>query len=251
MAAQPIYEFYAELSDYKPNIWRRFQVAGNITLARLGYIVMTLFEMQGSHEFSVDYPVEENLAATAESLGQSIPFAKAVSPEDERYYHYEILGDDTLPSDEKHKVCDARLTTVRRVSNKPGLRLDVMYDPGDGWEVKLVLERVFEDADLPGDELPRVLAGEGYGIIEDCGGPDSLAKIKSAYDLKSGKCYKQYVDWIGDAELDLTRFDLEDMNFRLKKVPLIFKKIYEDDYAPTKQSLEVLNRTYQENICQG
>jgi hypothetical protein len=32
VASQPIYQFYAELKDYKPLIWRRFQVAGNITL---------------------------------------------------------------------------------------------------------------------------------------------------------------------------------------------------------------------------
>lgn len=28
VASQPIYQFYAELKDYKPLIWRRFQVAG-------------------------------------------------------------------------------------------------------------------------------------------------------------------------------------------------------------------------------
>ena len=49
VASQPIYQFYAELKDYKPLIWRRFQVAGNITLAQLGYVTMTLFEMKGSH----------------------------------------------------------------------------------------------------------------------------------------------------------------------------------------------------------
>ena len=54
VASQPIYQFYAELKDYKPLIWRRFQVAGNITLAQLGYVTMTLFEMKGSH-LSVSY----------------------------------------------------------------------------------------------------------------------------------------------------------------------------------------------------
>lgn len=48
VASQPIYQFYAELKDYKPLIWRRFQVAGNITLAQLGYVTMTLFEMKGT-----------------------------------------------------------------------------------------------------------------------------------------------------------------------------------------------------------
>lgn len=51
LASQPIYQFYAELSDYTPKIWRRFQVFGNITMARLGYIVMTLYEMQAEHLF--------------------------------------------------------------------------------------------------------------------------------------------------------------------------------------------------------
>ena len=57
MASQPIYQFYAELKDYKPLIWRRFQVAGSITLAQLGYVTMTLFEMKGSHLFHLEYSV--------------------------------------------------------------------------------------------------------------------------------------------------------------------------------------------------
>lgn len=36
MASQPIYQFYAELKDYEPKIWRRFQVPENITMALAG-----------------------------------------------------------------------------------------------------------------------------------------------------------------------------------------------------------------------
>lgn len=46
MATHPIYQLYVELEDYKPKIWRRVQVQNNITMAKLGYIIMTLFEMQ-------------------------------------------------------------------------------------------------------------------------------------------------------------------------------------------------------------
>ena len=49
MASKPIYQIYAELQDYEPKIWRRFQVMNDITMARLAYILMTLFEMKGSH----------------------------------------------------------------------------------------------------------------------------------------------------------------------------------------------------------
>jgi hypothetical protein len=58
MASNPIYEFYAQLRDYQPKMWRRFQVANNITMARLGYILMTLFEMQANHPFRIEEPSE-------------------------------------------------------------------------------------------------------------------------------------------------------------------------------------------------
>ena len=60
MASHPIYQFHAELLDYKPRIWRQFQVQGNITMARLGYILMSMFEMKASHLFCFDIPMEEN-----------------------------------------------------------------------------------------------------------------------------------------------------------------------------------------------
>lgn len=60
MASHPIYQFYAELEDYKPKIWRRFQVTDYITVARLGYIVQVLFEMKASHLMAIEVPEGEN-----------------------------------------------------------------------------------------------------------------------------------------------------------------------------------------------
>lgn len=65
MAIQPIYQFYAELNDFEPKTWRCFQVLGNTTIARLGYIVMTLFEMQASHLFSIEANSEYPMASTS------------------------------------------------------------------------------------------------------------------------------------------------------------------------------------------
>ncbi|WP_455617792.1 hypothetical protein [Eisenbergiella sp.] len=43
MASQPIYQFYVELQDYTPQIWRRFQVLGNVTaVSNTGNIVFGL-----------------------------------------------------------------------------------------------------------------------------------------------------------------------------------------------------------------
>lgn len=239
MASQPIYQFYSELADVQPKIWRRFQVLGNISLAQLGYIVMTLYEMKANHLFSVDYPVEANVR-TYKSSANVVPFPV----QEERYYHFEIPSDETCPDTEQHRTMDATGMTLKRLSRDPGLLLSVMYDYGDGWEIQLRLEAVLEDAGLSARDLPRVLEGEGFGIIEDCGGPGGLIHLVEVFHSKSGEEYISLSRWLGQDELDLSAFDLDDMNFRLKKVPRIFREFYEYNYAPTKRSLEILERAY-------
>ena len=203
MASQPIYQFYSELAEYTPKIWRRFQVAGNISVARLGYIVMTLYEMQASHAFTVAYPINKNLAATEAAIqggtGKIVPFRPA-----EEYCHFEIPSNDSFPSVQDHRIMDATAMTLNRLSADPGLALSVMYDPGDGWEVRLTLEQVTEDKALQGRELPRVLEGEGFGIIENCGGPGGLAHLAEVFTVKSGEEYESLSKWLGKADLDLT-----------------------------------------------
>jgi len=99
MAAHLIYQLYSELADFEPKIWRRFQVAGNITLARLGYIVMTLYEMKACHLFSVDFPIDKNLQFDL----TDIPNFHPVSPEQERVEHYEVPSEEVLPDTPQHR----------------------------------------------------------------------------------------------------------------------------------------------------
>lgn len=61
MASHPIYQFKAELCDYKPLIWRRFQVTDDYSLARLAYVVMTMFEMEANHLFAIEVYPRKNL----------------------------------------------------------------------------------------------------------------------------------------------------------------------------------------------
>jgi hypothetical protein len=67
--------------------------------------------------------------------------------------------------------------------------------------------------------LPRVLDGAGFGIVEDVGGAGGLEDLAKAFKKKKGADYKQFSEWLGIEELDITAFDLDDMNFRLKRIP--------------------------------
>lgn len=247
MASQPIYQFYAQLAEYEPALWRRFQVMNATTMAKLAYVLMTMFEMQGSHAFCFYVPEAENFR-------KSLMKRRGIEPD------WEEMGlfADTpiaqelcveLPSDDDFSefdgsALDARDTKVRNLLNTEGQTMRFAYDYGDGWEVSLVLEKILEDKELPGKELPRVLEGAGYGIIDDCGGPGGLEEIAKAFQKKHGPQYRQYCEWLEVEELDLAAFDLEDINFRLKKIPRIYADLYEYDLEPTRQSMALLTREY-------
>lgn len=250
MASHPIYQFYAELKDYEPKIWRRFQVMNNITMARLGYIIMTMFEMQASHLFCFDVSGEENYRRYLENHGREFSdFDEQFFEEHPNLAQFRVeLINDELFFETEENVKDAAIETVKRILDEENQKMTFSYDFGDGWEIVLTLEKILEDEAISGKELPRVLEGVGYGIIEDCGGPGGLEELAQAYKAKNGERYEEYQKWLGVDELDLETFDLSDMNFRLKKVPRIYRDCYEYGLEPTKQSMDLLTRKYKKGV---
>jgi len=247
MASHPIYEFNAELEDFEPKIWRRFQVTDDITVARLAYIVMTLFEMKASHLFAVEVPYAENIHKT---WRQQFPrmteetYHEAFAGEN-RILRYEIMDDDFEPlNDPNIKESNAIQTHLSHVIGYAGEHLRIEYDFGDDWWVDLTLLKVFEDKELDGKLLPRVLNGAGFGIVEDCGGVGGLEELVGAFKKKKGERYREFREWLGVDDFDITAFDIDDMNFRLKKIPRIYKQCYEDRLSPTRQSINLIERKY-------
>lgn len=238
MASQPIYQFYSELKGCrKPKVWRRFQVAANISMARLGYILMTLYEMQASHLFCLTVPERENARLDT-------TYARAEPDIWEPYRRFAVDAEG-LPPIRDEVIYEAPMWKLRGVlRGNPGEKLTLTYDFGDEWEVEAALEAVLVDRELPGRELPRILDGAGYGILEDCGGPFQLERIARAFREKSGEDYKKYQERLGMKDLDLHTFDLADMNLRLKKVPRIYEKLYEWNEMPSQKSMDFLERKY-------
>ena len=246
MASKQIYQLYAELKDYRPTIWRRFEVVSNITIARLGYILMTLFEMQAHHLFCFDLPFSENYRirmADQYSPKEIEKLTRTFFTENPVYRNLRLeLKNEYI--DSSPESADAAETLLKNTLNLVGERIDFTYDFGDNWEVITKLEKVYSDDTTLASDFPRVLEGAGFGIIEDCGGVPGLADLAAAFIKKSGKAYKEYSEWHGTVDLDLDSFDLDDMNFRLKKLPRIFCDIYEKDLEPTQRSIDLIQRKY-------
>ena len=249
MAVHPIYQFRAELCDYKPKIWRTFQVANNISVARLGYILMSMFEMKASHLFSFEVPMELNFNNHFRQEYKNDPgmLAKLVDEalEDEVIrFALEDPWEDNVFGDYNQKTYDAAEIKIKSIVSCAGDQMEFAYDFGDDWHVHLILEDIIVDKDLPGKELPRVLDGDGYGIIEDCGGVWGLKEIAKAFKSKKGRKYEEFCEWLGVENLDMVTFDIEDANLRVKKIPRIYTDVYENRVEPTKQSIDFLERKY-------
>jgi len=230
MASHPIYQLYAELDDFKPKIWRRFQVSANITVARLGYIIMTMYEMTASHLLAI-----ENERPFPTHSGRLSKRMELIS-------RYDMPGGDDEWKDSDSE--DATKTKLSQINLDPPVRLVVRYDFGDDWRVVVTLEEIITNSNLSGKELPRVLDGKGYGIVEDCGGTSGLLDLVEAYKSKQGDEYENYREWLSMDDFDIAAFDIDDMNFRLTKIPRIYKQIYEDGLTPTQKSIDLIERKY-------
>jgi len=246
MASHPIYQIYAELEEYEPKIWRRFEVMNNITMARLAYILMTLFEMKANHLYNFEVDELENFENYLKTRDQKIEMFEGIETHFKIAEYGCVFGDEdqTYVADGHKPLEDASNILMKRILDHENDKVVFRYDFGDNWHVKVILEKIYEDQNLSGKELPRLIEGQGYGIIEDCGGVMGLEDVRKAFKKKQGEEYEMYCEWLGVKELDLDRCDIEDLNFRLKKIPRIYQDSYEYGLEPTKQSLNLLERKY-------
>ena len=88
----------------------------------------------------------------------------------------------------------------------------INYDFGDSWRIKLKLEEIYGEDNLKNNDMPYVTSGKGYGIVEDCGGPDSLMQIAETHNLES---------------VDLSHFDKNELNDMLLSNMPSFQTLYE------------------------
>jgi hypothetical protein len=242
-----VYRFYAELKDYTPKIWRRFEINGETTMAELGYAIMLMFEMHASHQFCFIEPRRDAVLAMLPSYCMNDEIKSYLLKHSlgvfDKDWRYELPSDDMYLGDlvEDESLILANRITLNRITDQPGWKLTFEYD--DDWELDIVLENC-EKREVSLAKLPRVLDGKGYGIVEDVGGTTGLSELAKVLKRGSGREYDEFCEWLGSTTLNLKAFDKDDMNFRLKKLMRVYKDIYEYRHPPTDRMLKVLNRKH-------
>ncbi len=179
------YQIKISLKEVKPPIWRRLQVPGSISLHKLHKILQVVMGWCDYHLF------EFRIGNKAYGI-----------PDDGVTYELE----------------DARRRKLRDVLQE-GDKADYAYDFGDGWECRLLIEKV-----IPVETEPRYavcLKGARSGPPEDCGGPwgyeDLLGMLKLAPQEVKDEDTKSMRDWIGE-DFDPEHIDVQQINAQLRRV---------------------------------
>lgn len=177
----PVYQLKIALKGVKPEIWRRIQVRGNTTMARLHRIIQVVMGWADYHlhEFTVD------------GVRYGIP-----DPD---------FGTD---------VKDDRRFKLSQLVSHPTERFLYEYDFGDCWEHQIVVEEV--TAPLLGVRYPVCLGGKRACSPEDVGGIWGYAEFLQAIRHPRHPGHERMLEWVG-GEFDPEAFDLDQVNRRLKR----------------------------------
>lgn len=171
-----VFQLKIALKDFSPPIWRRVQVAADVTLAQLHNLIQLAFGWTDSH------------------------------------LHQFIIGNQyySIPSaDDWEPVKDERRFKLNQFLSSPKDKIRYEYDFGDSWEHEVLLEKV--QPPEPGVRYPVCVTGKNACPPEDVGGVWGYANFLEAITQPDHPEHDQYLEWVGD-DFDPKAFDLEAVN---------------------------------------
>jgi hypothetical protein len=177
-----IYQLKVTLKDSKPPIWRRIQIASNISLAKLHRILQTAMGWTDSHLHQ--FMVGETYYGTP-------------APE----FDFEVEDEGKI------KLSQAA----------PGVKKKIVYeyDFGDGWEHEILVEKILQSE--PGVRYPVCLAGKRACPPEDCGGVWGYESLLEALRDPEHPEHSDMLEWVG-GDFDPEAFDLDSINQDLQSI---------------------------------
>lgn len=231
------YEFYAELHGFSKKIYRRFIVKSSDTMETLASILIYIFNADGSHIYEFRVPSSKNVQRQLKkNKSEDIDLKKLKANFPDLIIQIYIdedmdFMDDLFESNFLHGTTTKRLnaldTKIKDCVSEVGDVMNFTYDFGDSWLFSLKLKNIYRDEDHT-LAAPSVIEGKGLGIIEDCGGEDSLADLIEAFKNKSGDKYEKAKEWLGVNDIDFETFDIDECNAYLASDMKYLNDVYKD-----------------------
>ena len=185
MSENTMYQIHIELLAFTPEIWRKIMVPSDILLADLHKVIQTTMGWTNSH------------------LHQ---FIKA-----DKMYTKRFSGDQFWGESGEIDYKGMRISDLLKAEKD---ELIYEYDFGDGWNHKLILEKI-----LPvnqDQELPICIYGAMNCPPEDCGGPGGYQNLLEIIKQPTHEEYEETMTWLG-GKFDPNYFNLEKVNKKLKQ----------------------------------
>lgn len=254
MATNPILQLYIELDKFEPKIWRKIEISADTPLSRLAYTIMAIFEIREyySYQFKVDeiesykkrHPEYIRRPDKLIELNRNFKKERYGIVNKKNIYMY---NSDNIEYGELKDATKVQLSQILKYEKD---EIEFNYDPEVNWKFKIVLEKKYRDLIRPGIELPYIIDGKGYGIIENCSTLGKLSefrknsKSKTWREKKSNYKFYTTTDNIKKT-FNFDKCDLDDLNMRVKILIAFIKKNYEQQilYKSTR-ILKITKRKY-------
>ena len=198
-----VYKFRVKLQELEKYLWRDIEVSSLSTVAKLGYVILSAFQTQGSHLFGITY---DNFRYEFDYDGEV----------------FDSLDDDiedVIPPD------TAKLSSLKL---KVGDKMEMEYDYGAGWTFDIELISISPMQKGTGTHYPYITDGAGWGIIEDTCPGELLDYIKQIDTTGVLPKYEHHYIPLHEVEWDYRRFDMETLNALLKYDVQKLQDAYED-----------------------
>lgn len=176
-----LYQLKITLRGSKPPIWRRVQVPGKFTLAKLHEVIQASMGWYSSHLYAFE-------------IGEEMYSNPTFQLEDSR--------------------SDRTITLTRLIPGEK-FKFHYAYDMGDYWEHTILVEKVLS-ADR-NTQYPVCIKGKRACPPEDCGGVWGYVEFLEAINNPQHPEHHEMLDWVG-GEFDSEAFDLKEANRQLQRL---------------------------------
>lgn len=182
-----IYQIKITLDGVTPLVWRRIQVPSDLFLHDFHKVIQTTMGWENAHL--------HQFTKNGRTFG---------------------IADDELEMSDK--FMDYTSIRLMDILKKTGEEIQYIYDFGDNWKHKILLEEILEAAN--DQYYPICIEGKRNCPPEDCGGSMGYAELLKVINKPGHPEREELLEWLGDD------YDPEDFN-----LDIVNELLMEDDFG--------------------